>query len=192
MATFTPAPAEVLDLIAEIIDEFHPDLAEAGARIGAVMARPTLDQDGEPKGPAMAKDGFKTLARIKRNSEEDRAGGKDDATVTIDADHWESLADEPDGRDRQRALIDHELYHLVVQREKALPGTGPGAIRTDDRGRPLFKMRPHDWETSGFLAVAERHGSLAVEVIEAKAWRNQFGQLLFSFASDLDAVHAGK
>lgn len=185
MATYSKAPGEVLDLIAEVIDNWHPDLLEAEARIGAVMARPTLDRDGEPKGPAMAKDGFPVLARIKRNSEEDRAGGKDDATITIDADHWETLDGEDDGLARQRALIDHELYHLEVQREKALPGQVKGPIKTDDRSRPLFRIRPHDWEITGFRAVAERHGRHSEERIQARQFHDRYGQLLFSWAEDL-------
>ena len=185
MATFSKAPAEVLDVIAEVIDNWHPDLAEAAARIGAVMARPTLDDDGEPKGPALAKDGHKVLARIKRNGGEDRAGGKDDATITLDADHWETLGELIDGDERQRALVDHELYHLEVQREKPLPGQARGAIRTDDRGRPLFKMRPHDWELTGFRVVAERHGRHSEERIQARRFHDHFGNLLFSFAEDL-------
>jgi hypothetical protein len=179
MATFDPAPERVNQVIREVIDEYYPDLVEAGAKIGAVFAYATVDKDGEKTGPAMTKDGRQVLARIKRNSEEDRAAGKADATITFDADEWRRLDDELDGARRQRALVDHELHHLVVLREKE-----GNRVRTDDKGRPLFKMKPHDWEITGFKAVVERHGPASYEHEEANRFRDTYGNLLFSFAKE--------
>ena len=44
----------------------------------------------------------------------------------------------------RRALLDHELHHLELKRDKK------DRIRKDDLGRPLLRMRKHD-----------RHGPLA-------------------------------
>ena len=184
MATFDPAPQRVNEVIQDVIDRWYPDLVEAKARIGAVFARPTLDKNGDPTGPAMMKDDRQIMARIKKNSEEDRAGGKDDATITFDAEEWERLDDEPDGIKQQRALVDHELYHLIVRRDKPAEGQKIGAILTDDLGRPKFKMRPHDWEITGFRVVAERHGNHSYEKREARRFHDLHGNLLFDFASD--------
>jgi hypothetical protein len=186
MATFDPAPTRVYEAIREVIESYYPDLVEAHAKIGAVFARPTLDADGDPTGPAMVKDERQIMARIKKNSEEDRAGGKDDATITFDAEEWKRLDDEPDGYLQQRALVDHELMHLIVQREKGDPEQPgrKGAIKTDDLGRPKFKMKPHDWEITGFRAVAERHGKHSYEKQEARRFHDTHGNLLFDFASD--------
>jgi hypothetical protein len=180
MATYSPASTDVDAIIAEVIGEFYPDLVEAGAKISAVFAYPTLDKDGEPTGPAMVKDDRQILARVKKNSEEDRCAGKADATITIDHEEWDKLSDdETDGAGRKRALIDHELHHLIVRRDKMT-----GLVATDDRGRPLFKMKPHDWEITGFKAVVERHGRHSYEKRQARQFHDTYGNLLFDFAAE--------
>jgi hypothetical protein len=184
MATFDKAPQRVYETIREVIEEYYPDLVEANARIGAVFAYPTLDKEGDPTGPAMMKDDRQIMARIKKNSEEDRAAGKDDATITFDAEEWKRLDDEPDGGFQQAALVDHELHHLIVRRELPADGQKVGRIMMDDKGRPLFKMKPHDWEITGFRAVAERHGRHSYERQEARRFHDRFGNLLFNFAED--------
>jgi len=174
MATFVKANADVNRIISEVIADFYPDLVEAQARIGAVMAYPTLDEDGDSTGPAMKRGGLAVMAKIKKNGEADRVDGKPDATITLDVEEWDELDEE-----RQRALIDHELYHLIVKR-KSLGKT----IKIDDGGRPLFDIRPHDWEITGFRVVAERHLAASCEVVEARKLHDRYGTLLFDFASD--------
>ncbi len=176
MAWYTPGSQHVHDLIKEVIDEYHPDLAETKARIGAVFCHADPDSDK----PAMVKNGIRILAKIKKNSEADRIDGKPDATITFDAEHWKTFEeDEIHGRDQARALIDHELYHLVCKRDKET-----GRFLTDDQDRPKFDMRVHDWEITGFRAVAERHGRHSAEVQEAVRFQDEFGNLLFHFGAE--------
>lgn len=96
MATISPAPAEVHELIGEVIREYHPDLERASVTVGALMA---WSKSGDP----VKLHGYPCAATVKKNSARDRLEGKPDATITIDSDHWDGLDD------RQRAaLIDHE------------------------------------------------------------------------------------
>jgi hypothetical protein len=180
MPTFAKANTHVHALIASVVDEYHSDLAEAKARIGAVMAYPALDGDGEPTGPALTLHGDPALATVKINAQKDRVDGKPDATITISAPEWDALDDEPDGDERRRALLDHELYHLIVRRDDET-----GRVEFDDQGRPLFKMRRHDYTIAGFRVVAERHGKASCEVRQARELHDQFGNILFDFASNL-------
>jgi hypothetical protein len=90
------------------------------------------------------------------------------------------MANEPGGEARMRALIDHELYHLIAQLDE-----DTGHTKKDDQGRPLFKMRKHDWTFAGFRAVAQRHGRTSQEVIQARQLHDAYGNILFDFASDM-------
>lgn len=173
---YTPAPQELLGRIAEVIDAYHPDLVEAEARIGAIVAHPDPKSDK----PAMMKNGLQILAKIKANSEADRVDGKPDATITFDAEHLDDLArDDLDGLAKLRALIDHELYHLQVRRKRKTK-----EIITDDARRPKLKIRPHDWELTGFRVVADRHKLHAAEVIEYRHFHDKRGNLLMTFAEE--------
>ena len=180
MATLSTAPAEVHELIGEVIREHHPDLAQAGVTVGALMA---WAKSGDP----VKLHGYPCAATVKKNSVRDRLEGKPDATITIDSDHWDGLDD------RQRAaLIDHELTHLVP----VLIGTiehkdSEGNVverepvwKTDDAGRPVLQMRLHDWQLGGFRAVAERHGSAAPEVREWQRANERFRQSVFAWSDD--------
>jgi hypothetical protein len=183
--TYAKASSPVHALIESVIAEFHPELDRAKARIGAVMAHPSLDGDGEPTGPAVTLHGEPCLATIRINRQKDRVDGKPDATITIDAEAWKEMADEPGGEARMRALIDHELYHLIVQVDE-----DSGRAKTDDQGRPLFKMRKHDWTFAGFRVIAERHRSASQEVIQARQLHDSFGNILFGFMEEPAAERA--
>lgn len=180
MPTYGPASTEVHALVASVMEDWHPDLVKTEARIGIVMAYPTLDKDGEPTGPAVTLHGEPCLATIKANAQKDRVDGKPDATIVISAPEWNDLAAEPDGNERRVALLDHKLYHLIVRRDKET-----GRFDTDDQGRPLFEMRRHDWTFAGFREIASRHGKRSQEVIQAQQLHDAYGNILFGFADDL-------
>ena len=181
MATYGVAGQKVREICDQVIERFHPDLAESKARIGLLQAYPSVDRNGDSPRPAMVTKGCRILARIKINSEEARCAGSPDATLTIDAAYWKELdeADDPEeGRRKQEALLDHELYHLINRKKD-------GEFVLDDQRRPKLASRPHDWEVTGFRVVAERHRQFAPEVIIARQFHDDFGNLLFSFAEDL-------
>ena len=62
MATFRVAEAEWVDLLAEVMRKHHPDLVEAGVRVGLLFAHAPRDETtGEPKGPALKRGGAAVL-----------------------------------------------------------------------------------------------------------------------------------
>ncbi len=182
-ATFTAASSKIHEQVRTVIDRWHPDLAEAKVKIGIVMAFGKVNDKGEYMGPPMARKGFRILGKIKINGQADRVDGKPDATLTLDGDHWEDL-DSTGLTADQEALIDHELYHLIVLREPSV-NERPGEVKRDIHNRPELKSRPHDYELTGFIAVIERNGVASVEVQEVKHWHDAHGNLVFSFANDL-------
>lgn len=175
MATvYSQADADVRKMINKVVEKYFPDLVEADATIGCLMADGgvELDDDGKEVNAAGVKlHGYPCLAIIKKNSTKDRVEGKCDATITIDKRSWDAMAPK-----EQEALLHHELYHLQVKRDEA------GVIKTDDIGRPLFNMRLHDWQIGGFMATARAFEDAAPEVKQAISFQDEYGQHLFEFA----------
>lgn len=162
-----PADTEVRDLIAEAIRRYHPDLESHEVNVAAMFA--VNDEDSEK--PAVKLHGYPCLAVVKINSYALRAKGLADAEITIDRRRWDDLSPE-----ERLALIDHELTHLTVAKDKH------GHAKADNAGRPKLKMRLHDVQYGGFMGIAERHGEASQEAQQARALQTEHGQLLFSWA----------
>lgn len=146
---------QVIALIKSTIKEFHPELDEAQVTVDAIMAY-------NDKGFAVKAGGYPALACIKANSLANRIKGLADALITIDGDSYDSMSEA-----QQRGLIDHELTHLNIKRDKEQN------IVTDDAGRPKIKMKKHDYQMGWFREIAIRHGENSPEVYQAKLlWRN--------------------
>ena len=99
------------------------------------------------------------FAIVKINSLKDRVEGKADATILLDGYQWDHEMSE----DQRKAVLDHEVMHLMLERD------GEGQIVADDIGRPKLKMRLHDFHFGGFHAIAERHGPHSVEHAAVKS-----------------------
>lgn len=93
--------------------------------------------------------------------------------VLIDADRWSELSESS-----RRALIDHELEHVVVRKGD------DGAILTDDDLRPKLRLKPDDWVLTGFRCIVDRHGDSALEAMALHTLWDMHGQGLFSWAKD--------
>ena len=130
---------------------YHP-LLHGVVTVDVLLCR-KVDADGEIVDPAISVNGYPALAKIKINSLEDRVQGKADATITIDGNHWDEWP-----TPRLDAILDHELTHLELRVDK------DGALIRDDCGRPVLRMRRHDFQIGGFHSVAERHKQDAAEV----------------------------
>lgn len=175
--TFTRAKDgdEAMQLIRETIRDHYPDLAECDAKIAVIYVDPARDKDGNVTGPALKFAGVGAAAKTKIESPENRAMYKTDARILIDKVVWDDLH-----ADGQAALIDHELCHIVVARNKG------GMIETHDDLRPKLRTRPDDWLINGFREVVERHGAAAIDyqnvqsIVTAK---DSKGNLLFDFAA---------
>ncbi len=140
--TFREASTEVVALVGSVMREHFDQLVQAGVTVRTIMAHAGVDDDGEPKGPAIQKDGHAVAGRTKIVSLKDRVAGLDDAVMELDGDRW------PEWQEMfQRSVIWHELNHLELK----------GKI--DDAGRPKMKLRKHDIQLGVFLAGMEIFGS---------------------------------
>lgn len=181
MPKFTVAPKEVAELVAAVIAEHYSELEELthpaedlpALRFDLCFAFAETNANGDPKSSALTLHGCPCNAIIKRLGLKDRAMGRGDVEIAIDALAWEKMS-----LKEQTALIDHELYHLEPKKDDA------GIYKRDDLHRPLFGMRHHDFEVGWFAEVAARHGKNSLEQKQARAVFDDFGQAFFPFVKD--------
>lgn len=170
MATYRKADADVTSRIKALITANHPELEEAGIKVGARFAfAPTDEETGEPKTAALKHHGYPAAAIVRIVSQKDRSLGFPDAIVDIDGEAWLKEWNE----ERKSAVLDHEITHLEVKRDE------DGAISLDDCNRPKLKMRMHDFEIGGFVEIAKRYKEEAIEVENIRDIAGKYGQLLF-------------
>lgn len=168
MPTFQRCDERVNAMADELLCEFatHQPLLDAKVKIDFVFAFPDYDEDsGEPINDALRKNGCKALGICRKLALKDRALGRGDAEISLDGEWWR----QSDNSER-RALLDHELHHLDVKRNK------DGTAQRDDLGRPILKLRPHDHEFGWFEVIAARHGVASQERIQARRIMEQSGQ----------------
>ena len=157
----TPTP-EVAEIISSLIEEYYPDLKEAAATIESLFA---YDNKG---GFPVKAGGYPALACIKINNLKNRVKGFADAEIVIDAENFNAMTPE-----QRRALLDHELMHLIVVRDKE------GAVKTDDASRPKIRLKKHDYQMGWFREIALRHGENSPEVYQAKMLWQKDGRTFF-------------
>lgn len=162
MPTFKKDSGPLADMAAEILKEFqtHWPIVEAEVRVDYLFAFGDVNENGETVGDALKRNGVKALGITRKLSLKDRAKGLGDAEICIDGDWWDQASPED-----QRALLDHELHHISVVEE-----------RRDDLGRPVLKLRKHDWECGFFAIIAQRHGIHSMERQQAKKAMDTYGQ----------------
>lgn len=174
MPIYREATAECVQLGEKMMAEHHPDLVAAGVQVAYLFAFGKRNEDGELTGPALKLRGWPCRAIVKINSHQDRVEGKGDVTIKVDGDEW------PIWDDGERAsTLDHELQHVIaVQNRK-------GVFKEDEGGRPVLKMRLHDFEYAGFAEIAKRHGDASQERRQAAHLVDKYGQLLFAWGDDM-------
>lgn len=143
--------------------EDHKPLLDAHVAIDFVFAYGDVDDNGVTVGVAIKKNGHRAFGLTKKLPLKERALGRGDAEILLDGDWWNEASIED-----QKALLDHELYHINVR-----------AGKTDDLGRPVLGLRKHDVEFGWFAAVASRHGAHSMERQQAKALIDQMGQFFW-------------
>jgi len=166
MKTYDQAPPEVHERVKKLIKRYHPDLEKVGLRVDLLMASTDTDD-----GHAVTHQGYPALAIVRIITLKDRAKECGDAEIVIDRDAYEAMEDE-----QRNALLDHELYHLEIMRDKL------GQPKRDDHARPKLKMRKHDVQVGWFHEIARRHAEHSHEVRQATEIYEQNGQLYFGFA----------
>lgn len=168
MPTYEEAEEGVHRMASEILTtyESHSPLVKCGVTVDFVFAHPSVDENGEPTGDAIKKNGRKALGLCRVINLKDRTMGRGDVEILIDADWWNNEASEQE----QKALLDHELHHAEVKMKDGQP-------KRDNLGRPLIKLRKHDVEVGWFDIIALRHGKHSQERIQAKKLTDDVGQL---------------
>jgi len=152
-------------MAASILAEFetHKPTLESGVKLDLVFAFPDYDETtGEPVNDALKKNGVKALGVTRIVNLKDRSKGLGDAEICLDG-HWWERAEEAE----QRALLDHELHHIVPTK------------KTDDLGRPKLKLRKHDVDIGWFAIIAQRHGARSQERKQAASMVEVYGQFFF-------------
>jgi hypothetical protein len=167
--TYEKADSEVADCLAVLIGKFHPHLlTPKKVTIDVVMVHAPVDEAGEPTGPAITRNGVACAGLAKIIGLKERTLGLSDGQILVDGDRWPHMSEES-----RLALLDHELQHFDLKRDKH------DKARTDDLGRPLLAMRKHDYDFGWFDVIALRHGAASFEVQQAKRVIDETGQLYF-------------
>ena len=162
---------DVSEIVEALFETSQGHIADTKPKIGYYF----LDYDEDTKTraeekhrelpPVLKLHGIACAATIKINSYKDRVQGKPDVTVTISKPAWDEFDD-----GQRAALLDHEFTHLICRGS------------TDDLGRPMFKMRPHDYDLSIFGEVVRRHGKAALEVkMTVNFLTSEDGQMIMDF-----------
>jgi hypothetical protein len=165
-------------MIEAVKSRWHPILQACEVTIGCLMIS-KVNKEGE-RFQALKHGGYPAQATIQVSSTKNRALDMPDAVLIIDAANWDDLSVV-----QREALIDHELYHLQVAAvEGGVVGIGDdgqmsGEPKSDDLGRPVLKMRLHDWQIGGFTAVVARHGAESGEVRQVRTCLGEDGQYVW-------------
>ncbi len=153
MSTYRQADKEVEHLATGLLKYYYPALVLVEVSIEYLFAHAKIDeQTGEAQGPAIKHQGWPACATVKINSLKDRAAGCRDARIVVDGDEWPHWS-----KERRLAILHHELHHLELKLDDE------GQVRSDDLGRPLLKLKPHDFQMGGFYQIVKLHWAQAVE-----------------------------
>lgn len=179
-AILSKCGAEVHDRLERIIDQYHPELRDAGVTFALRFAEGKEDAAGEVT-PPIRVGGYPASAKVRIVSYSDRVNGMSDAEITIDKGEWDMLTER-----EADALLDHEATHLelklkVVKNEE---GEETEVIDRDDLDRPKLKMRRHDQQIGVFHGVVRRYGRAAPEHRLWEALAEKREQLWLPYMTD--------
>lgn len=155
-----------------MMQKYHGDLFKAGLEVSYIFARADRNEAGEIMANPVMVGGFPRDAKVKIIGLKERADGRADVEILIDADRWEKLSDP-----EKDAVLDQMFQHLELKKD---PDTTE--VLTDDLGRPKLKMLKPDHCHQWWDEVAKRHGAASPEVKEARAFADAHGQVYFGWA----------
>lgn len=150
--TYSEFDPETEAMVHQVTHDHHRHLYDSGVTIGGLFVFAPRNKDGEPTGNALNHGGYPAYATVRITSLAERKMGLRDAVLMVDGDIWKDLPEA-----KRRAVIDHEMAHLVPKLNKF------GVHEHDDIGRPKLKIRLHDFHFGGFHEIAARHGESSVE-----------------------------
>lgn len=152
-----PGDDRLKDLLAAVMNEFHPHLRDAGLWVDILLAHADTDENGDANRPALKLHGYQCCATIRILGLKDRVAGRGDVELLLDGDQYDTWSE-----DQLRAIFDHELTHLELK------VSDDGCVKRDDISRPLLRMRNHDHQFGWFDCVARRHGRNSIEIQQAE------------------------
>ena len=165
------AAQEAKRIVAKLIADHHPDLAEAKVTFDCLEATKTT-KGAKIGGCAVRNHGHPAPAKIKISTTWDRTQNAPDFTITFDSEMWAKATE--DGRE---AIIEHQLLFLEVMREeKDGEDAEKGSIVTDKQHRPRLTRRKADHLFEWFDDAAKRYADASIEVQEAKHFFDEHGQ----------------
>lgn len=164
------ADVDIVNLVKGTMKKYHDALVKAEVKVCVMLATAAKDESGEVICPALKLHGVEAAAIATIIPYKQRAAGREDCEITIDADKWKRSTN-----DEREALIDHELMHFEIAIDDE------GNIKSDDMGRPKIKTRHHDHDFGWFNSIAKRHGDASYEVKQAKAFADKEGQTYFGW-----------
>lgn len=170
MTTYAKCSDVEHKFLKQIIKDHYPDIKKCEVTFDLIYAYAEKDKDGNPNGPALKLHGYSCAAIIKHTKLIERVCGRRDVLIQLDGDIWEDFTIQ-----EKTALLDHELYHIELKE------TSPGVFETDGVGRPLIKMRNHDFQIGGFHEIIKRNGRAALEAQNLGQAADPHGQLTFNF-----------
>jgi hypothetical protein len=176
MKLYSKLSTDVLDHIARIQDEYHPNLTDV------TLEGLFVFDDEQSSEPVLKHQGYAAAATIKITSVKDRALGGADAVMTIDRATWAGLS-----AAQKDALIDHELYHLEWLHDNE------GKPKSDVLGRPKLGMRRHDLQIGFFAEILKRHGDASFEAKQTRQMFAVVAQMDFDFQGpQVTMTHGGE
>ncbi len=197
MPTYTIAGPDVHDMLNDLLfahqHEYprlgngpgqYQEIIEQKVKFDILYAHPSSEN-----GNAISHRGCKALGLFKVRSLEQRTMGLGDCAIFLDYEWWKNNEDEPD---KQRGLLDHELFHLAFKRDKDM------LIKRDAVGRPQLYARAHTLDVGWFHQMAARHGADSIEITQAETIFANYGPFFFPGLQGefrpftADAIRAGE
>lgn len=162
MPSFDTTPESLNETVQSLIEANYPELVEGNVTVDTIFA---FDNNG---GFPVKTNGYPSSANIKISNLKSRVKGAADAEICIDRDAFNSMSVTQRG-----ALLDRELYKLIVKRDK------DGNIKTDDADRCCLKIKKFDYMLGWFKEIAVRHGGDSPEVYQANILWQKDGRTFF-------------
>jgi hypothetical protein len=161
--------SDTIEMAARLILKNHEEIRKADVSITYLFA-------ANEEGPALVHAGWPAKAIVKINSLRDRVAGLKDVTICLDGggDGWKEWT-----KQHRLAVLDHELHHIEVRKNKV------GAFMYDDANRPKIRLRKHDFQFGGFHLMASRHGEHSGEVLAVRHVEEVWSQGVFNFAREV-------
>jgi hypothetical protein len=153
-STYQQASDDVREMAKSLMIQYHNELFEHEVKIDYLFAFGELDAETNEKlAPAIKHNGWPALGLASRTKLKDRVKGMGDCEILLDGDEWPKM-----NYAQQLALLDHELEHFEIKRDKY------GNVEKDDIDRPKITIREHDRQHGWFDNIAQRHGINSNEV----------------------------